>query len=156
MGLQWATRAGSMDDPKQSRVVGKIDWVAPPQGRGRFSTDGYAISAFSKQDPDVLFRIIATSANRANMEQAAKLVMPPRKSLLSDPAMARANRFYPAALGSLETSVPFPPLRDFYAVGDIVARRIAQAVTGQMAVKEAMDMAAAETGRYLRDHGIPG
>jgi ABC-type glycerol-3-phosphate transport system substrate-binding protein len=47
-------------------------------------------------------------------------------------------------------------LPDFYAVGDIIARRIVQAVTGQMPVKDAMDDAAAETGRYLQDHGVPG
>ena len=35
MGLQWATRAKAMDDPAKSRVVGKIDWVAPPQGHAR-------------------------------------------------------------------------------------------------------------------------
>lgn len=57
MGLQWATRAKAMDDPAKSRVVGKIDWVTPPEGHARIAGDGYAISAFSKQDPDLLFRI---------------------------------------------------------------------------------------------------
>jgi multiple sugar transport system substrate-binding protein len=156
MGLQWVTRARPMDDPARSKVVGQIDWIAPPQGHGRLSSDGYAISAFSRQDPETLFRIIATSSNGSNMAEAAKMVMPPRESLLKDPETARTNRFYPAALASLGSSVPFPPLPDFYAVGDIVARRIIQAVTGQMPVKEAMDAGAAETERYLRDHGIPG
>jgi ABC-type glycerol-3-phosphate transport system substrate-binding protein len=156
MGLQWVTRARPMDDPAKSRVVGQMDWIAPPQGHARLSSDGYAISAFSRQDPETLFRLIATSANTANMTQAARMVMPPRRPLLADPAMARASRFYPAALASLETSMPFPPLPDFYAFGDIIARRIAQAVTGQMPVGEAMDHAAAETVQFLRDHGIPG
>lgn len=156
MGLQWVTRARPMDDRSKSRVVGQMDWIAPPQGHSRLSSDGYAISAFSRQDPETLFRIIATSANTANMTQAAAMVMPPRTSLLEDPGMAKANRFYPAALASLRTSVPFPPLPDFYAVGDIIARRIAQAVTGQMPVQQAMDAAAAETDHYLRDHGVPG
>ncbi len=84
MGLQWASRAKAMDDPNKSRVVGKIDWAAPPQGHGRNSGDGYAISAFSKQDPDTLFRIIATSASQTNMRGAASLLIPPRKSLLDD------------------------------------------------------------------------
>ena len=88
MGLQWATRAKAMDDPAKSRVVDKIDWVAPPQGHARISGDGYAISAFSKQDPDTLFRIIATSASQANMRGAASLLIPPRKSLLDDAGTA--------------------------------------------------------------------
>ena len=156
MGLQWVTRARAMDDPALSSVAGKIDWIAPPQGRGRLSSDGYAISAFSRQQPETLFRIIATSANRANMAEAAKMVMPPRTSLLADPDLARANRFYPAALESLRASVPFPPLPDFYAIGDIVARWIIRAVTGQTPVQLAMDTAAAETVQFMRDHGIPG
>ena len=156
MGLQWVTSARTMDDASRSRVVDKIDWIAPPQGHARLSSDGYAISAFSKQDPETLFRIIATSASVVNMQQAAKMVMPPRQSLLQSADLAKENRFWPAAMASLETSVPFPPLPDFYAVGEMIARRIAQAVTERMPVAEAMSLAAAETQDYLRDHGVPG
>ena len=77
MGLQWATRAGTMDDPKQSRVVGKIDWIAPPDGHARFSTDGYALSAFSRHDPETLFRIAATATDEAAMREGAALTVPP-------------------------------------------------------------------------------
>src|SRR5581483_6513137 len=108
IGLQWATRAKAMDDPAKSRVINKIDWVAPPQGHARISGDGYAISAFSKQDPDTLFRIIATSAGQASMRGAASLLIPPRKSLIDDPELKQANRFYPAALESYGTGAPAP------------------------------------------------
>jgi multiple sugar transport system substrate-binding protein len=153
MGLQWATRAKSMDDPAKSRVVGKIDWVAPPQGHARDSGDGYAISAFSKQDPDILFRIIATSASQANMRGAASLLVPPRKSLLDDPELRKANRFYPAALASYDSGLPAPALPEFYAVGEFITRRILQAVTGEMTVKAALDAAAVETTDFLKGHG---
>ena len=153
MGLQWATRAGSMDDPKQSRVVGKIDWVAPPQGHGRFSSDGYAISAFSKQDPDLLFRIIATATSEANMREGASLTVPTRKSILNDPAMQQKNRYYPAASAALETALPFPPLPEFYAVGEFIARRIVQGITGEMTIKAALDAAATETETFLKGRG---
>jgi ABC-type glycerol-3-phosphate transport system substrate-binding protein len=153
MGLQWATRAGSMDDAKQSRVVGKIDWVAPPQGHGRFSSDGYAISAFSKQDPDLLFRIIATATSEANMREGASLTVPTRKSILNDPAMQQKNRYYPAASAALETALPFPPLPEFYAVGEFIARRIVQGITGEMTIKAALDAAATETETFLKGRG---
>ena len=106
MGLQWATRAKAMDDPAKSRIVGKIDWTAPPQGHGRNSGDGYAISAFSKQDPDTLFRIIATSSSETSLRGAASLLIPPRKALIDDPELRKANRFYPAALASYERRNP--------------------------------------------------
>jgi ABC-type glycerol-3-phosphate transport system substrate-binding protein len=38
-------------------------------------------------------------------------------------------------------------------VGDIITRRINQAVTGEMAVKEALDTAAKETEELLRKRG---
>jgi multiple sugar transport system substrate-binding protein len=153
MGLQWASRAKAMDDPAKSRVIKKIDWVAPPQGHGRNSGDGYAISAFSKQDPDTLFRIIATSSNQANMRGAASLIIPPRQSLLDDPELRQANRFYPAALASYDTGLAAPALPEFYAVGEFITRRILQAVTGEMAVKPALDAAAQETTDFLKGHG---
>ncbi len=153
MGLQWATRAKAMDDPTKSRVVGKIDWVAPPQGHARNSSDGYAISAFSKQDPDLLFRIIATSASQANMRGAASLLIPPRRSLLDDTELKQANRFYPAALASYEVGLAAPALPEFYAVGEFITRRILQAVTGEMPVKQALDTAAGETTDFLKGHG---
>ncbi len=153
MGLQWATRASAMDDAKQSRVIGKIDWVAPPQGGGRVSSSGYAISAFSKQDPDLLFRIVATASNEANMREGAALTVPPRRSILTDPAMQQKNRFYRAAAASIETALPFPALPEFYAVSEFIARRVVQAVTGEMAVKPALDAAATETETFLKGRG---
>jgi ABC-type glycerol-3-phosphate transport system substrate-binding protein len=153
MGLQWASRAKAMDDPNKSRVVGKIDWTAPPQGHGRNSGDGYAISTFSKQDPDTLFRIIATSASRKSIRGAASLLVPPRTSLLDDAELRQANRFYPAALASYEIGTPAPSLPEFYAVGEFITRRVLQAVTGEMPVKQALDTAANETTDFLKGHG---
>ena len=153
MGLQWATRAKAMDDPAKSRIVGKIDWVAPPQGHARMGGDGYAISAFSRQDPDTLFRIIATSASQASIRVAASLLIPPRTSLLNDQELRQANRFYPAALASYEVGTLVPSLPEFYAVGEFITRRILQAVTGEMAVKQALDTAATETTDFLKGHG---
>ena len=153
MGLQWATRARAMDDPAKSRVVGKIDWEPPPDGHARSSSDGYAISAFSKQDPDTLFRIIATSADQANMRGAAPMMVPPRASLLNDAALKAANRHYPAALAAIPTALPFPALPEFYAVGEFITRRILQAITGEAPVKQALDAAAGETEAFLKGHG---
>jgi multiple sugar transport system substrate-binding protein len=127
--------------------------AAPPQGHGRNSGDGYAISAFSKQDPDTLFRIIATSASQASIRGAASLLVPPRKSLLDDAELRQANRFYPAALASYEIGTPAPALPEFYAVGEFITRRVLQGVTGEMPVKQALDTAAKETTDFLKGHG---
>lgn len=156
MGLQWATRAAAMDDPKKSRVTGKMDWMAAPSGHARVSGDGYALSAFSKQDPELLFRIIATSSSEPSMREAAALMVPPRQSVLRDPALAQQFRYYPAILASLDTAVPFPALPEFYEAGEFIARRVLQAVNGEMGVKEALDAAAGETEQLLKSRGYYG
>lgn len=153
MGMQWATRARSVDDPKQSRAAGKFEWAPMPQGHARVLADGYAISAFSKQDPDRLFRIMATATREANMREAAGMLVPPRKALLSDPDLRAKNRFYAAAAQAIETGTPFPALPEFYAVGEFISRRILQAVTGEMPTKQALDAAAGETEAYLKARG---
>ncbi|MEZ5670235.1 MAG: extracellular solute-binding protein [Alphaproteobacteria bacterium] len=153
MGMQWATRAAAMDDPEKSNVVGLIDWVAPPQGHHRIAADGYAISAFSGQDPDLLFRIIATSANQENMRGAAAMILPPRASLLNDPDLAANNRHYAAALASLQVGEAFPRLPEFYEVGEFITRRVLQALTDEMSVQEALDAAAKETEELLASRG---
>jgi ABC-type glycerol-3-phosphate transport system substrate-binding protein len=142
-----------MDDATKSRVVNQIDWVAPPQGHARIAGDGYAISAFSKQDPDTLFRVIATSASQASMRGAASMLIPPRKSILDDPEMSKANRFYPAALASYESGTRAPSLPEFNAICEFVTRRVLQGVTGEISIKQAMDTAASETETFLKGHG---
>lgn len=153
MGLQWATRAASMDDPNKSRVIGKIEWAPAPGGHARLSGDGYAISAFSKQDPDLLFRIIAFSSNKENMREAAALTVPPRQSVLRDPELAKKFRHYPAVLASLDTAVSFPRLPEFYEVGEFITRRVLQAVNGEMETQAALDEAAKETQELLKSRG---
>jgi multiple sugar transport system substrate-binding protein len=153
MGLQWATRAKAMDDPAKSRVVGKMDWAAPPLGHTRVSSSGYAISAFSKQDPDTMFRVLATSASEASIRGAASMMVPSRKVLLADSELKSTYRYYPAALSALETSLPFPRLAEFYSVGEFITRRIQQAIAGDMTVVAALNAAASETEEFLKGHG---
>jgi multiple sugar transport system substrate-binding protein len=153
MGLQWITRAASMDDPAKSRVVGKISWAPPPGGGQRIANDGFVISRFSSQDKDTLFKMIATATNRENMRAISSRIVPPRKSLLNDPELQKKYRYYPAAVKSLEMGKPYPPLPEFMEVGDIVTRRVNQAVTGEISVKEALDKAAEETEVLLRKRG---
>jgi len=153
MGPQWATRALAMDDPKKSQVVGKVDWAVPPQGHQSLGGDGYCISAFTKQDPDLLFRLLATTTNKANLRGAAGMMVPTRTSILKDPELTAKYRFFPAALAAMAVGTPAPKLPEFYAVGQFITQRISQAITGEMSVKAALDAAAGETTNFLKGHG---
>ncbi len=153
MGVQWATRALAMDDPNKSRVVGKMAWAVPPQGHQTIGGDAYCISAFSKQDPDLLFRVLATATSAANMRGAAGLMVPTRTSILEDPELKQKYRFFPAALAAVAVGSPYPKLPEFYSVGQFITQRLDQAMTGEMTVKAAMDTSAQETENFLKGHG---
>jgi multiple sugar transport system substrate-binding protein len=153
MGLQWATRALSMDDPKQSQVVGKIEWAVPPRGHQPLGTDGYAISAFSKQDPDLLFRILATATSKQNLRGAAGMMVPTRTSLLQDPELSQKYRYYPAAMACFAVGEMGPKMPEFFSVADFVARGVLQAIAGEKTVKVALDEAATQTEAFLKGHG---
>jgi multiple sugar transport system substrate-binding protein len=153
MGVQWATRALAMDDPNKSRVVDKMAWAVPPQGHVPFGGDGYRISAFSKQDPDLLFRILATATTAQKMRAAAGLMVPTRSSLLDDQELIAKYRFFPAAKAAVAVGQGYPRLPEFYAVGQFITKRVSQYLTGEMQVKPALDMAAKETEAFLKGHG---
>ena len=158
MGLQWATRAKAMDDPNKSRVVGKIDWMAPPQGHGRISGDGYAISAFSKQDPDAAVPHHRHLGERGQHARGGRAAWCRRGSrCCDDPELGQANSAsirprWPRS----RRRYPFPALPEFYAVGEFITRRVLQAVNGEMPVKEALDAAASETEHFLKGRGYYG
>lgn len=153
MGMSWSTRAQTFDDPAKSLVKGKMEFVGLPGGGGRRNSDGYSISAFSKQDPDTMFRLIATTISEQNQRKGAKMLVPTRMAVLNDPVFAKEYRHYPASLKALETGKPLPPLPEIYAVGEFISRRIGQAVTGEMPVKDALDAAAKETEAFLARAG---
>ena len=108
MGIMWNTRAKPMDDPAKSKVVGKIDWIAPPGGGTKMALDGYAISRFTKKDKDLVFRVLLIASDEKRMRQAAALAVPVRKSVLGDPELSKENRFYPGLLASLNVAKPLP------------------------------------------------
>jgi ABC-type glycerol-3-phosphate transport system substrate-binding protein len=153
MAEQWATRCSSMDNPDKSRVVGKFKWAVPPGGHQATITDAYAISKFSTKDKDMLFRLLATTLNEDNQRGAAALAVPPRRSVLNDPAIQAKYRWYPAISQCLDVALPLPQLPEFSEVGEVICKRMVQAIVGQMEVKPALDEAAKETVAMLQQRG---
>jgi ABC-type glycerol-3-phosphate transport system substrate-binding protein len=153
MGLQWLTRAAAMDDPEESRVVGKIDWAVPPGGHSRISISGYGISKFSSADRDKLFQILAIGSNAEAQLEAASLSMPLRRSVLGNEELKEENRHFEAALAAIEVAEPLPGFPEFIETAEIVTRCVLQAVTGERPVKEAMDTAAVEVEALLESRG---
>ncbi|MBI4537615.1 MAG: sugar ABC transporter substrate-binding protein [candidate division NC10 bacterium] len=159
MGLQWQSRAAAMDNPKTSKVVGKIEWASPPsRGKGvpagqRLAIDAYVISKFSKADKDLVFRTLAYASRRESMRGAAKLALPTRAPLLKDPELVKQYRDWPAALAALQVAQPLPPLPEFLELGEGITTKIQQALAGQLTPKQALDQAAKDAEDLLRSRG---
>lgn len=154
MGGQWVTRAGTMDDPKKSIVVGKIEWVAPPGGGQPIVFNGFAMSKFSKADRDVMFRLAATTTDAVGMKEAAATIIPVRNSVLKDPELIQKYRYYPAIPGALKVGKRMPDVPEFGDVTDLLSRSLQEAVTGQKPVKGAMDDAAQKVDVLFRERGV--
>jgi len=152
-GLQWFSRAAAMDDPEKSKVVGKMEWAAPPGGHQRIVVDGFAISKFSKNDKDTTFRVLATAMSEKNQREIASASIPSRASVLNDTSLHEKYRHYPAALAALNVGQAYPPLPEFVECGDFITLRIQQAIAGEMSVKDALDTAAKEVEDLLASRG---
>jgi len=82
MGLLWQSRALAMDNPQVSQVVGKVNFAVPPaatkggKSHPRLAVGCYSISAFTRNDPELVFQVIAKTLNKANMRESAGLATP--------------------------------------------------------------------------------
>lgn len=153
MGHMWLSRASSMDDPRKSRVVGKIGFAAPANGGHRITVSGPAISRFSKKDPELLFRTMLQTVSEQTLRANIANNVPTRKSVLNDQELNGKYPYLIAAGEAAKTGKYYPAMPHFGPVAEIVTRRIMQVMTDELKAKEAMDLAAAEGNKYLADNG---
>ena len=103
LGYLWASRAGAMDDPEASTVVGDIAYApalgSTPGGvRGAPAyIDGYAIPMNTEVDPEVIFLAILAATDLESMNAAAEFGLVTR----ADATNPNALRNAPAAATSL-------------------------------------------------------
>jgi multiple sugar transport system substrate-binding protein len=154
MGNHYLTRAGAMIDPKKSRFVDKIGFAVAAQGGQRISLTGFGISAFSKQDPEVMFRAIMEAAKKESMKGNVQNNVPTRISLFEDEELATKYPYLVTARGAAKVGKSMPRMPYFFSVGDIVSRRVSQVLTNEMQAREAMDTAAKEVRDLLTSNGF--
>lgn len=159
MAFMWHSRAGAMDDPNVSNVIGKIHFAPAPgltaekAGVGRVAHGGYAISAFSKHDPDLLFRVIAAATSEESLRGGAHLMLPPRRSMAEDPELAKKYRSWAPAIKALETGITTPDFEHWALLFDIISRPLHRALVGEISDEDALNQAAAEVESFLSDRG---
>lgn len=157
---QWSTRAAPMDNPEKSKVVGLVKWDRPCSlWKGgppvsRTVAAGFAIPAFTKNDPDLIFRVIARATDEETVQRGSKYANPVRLSVANDPKLSKLYPDWEATAKAMAAgSRDRPALAEFQILTDVIARRVAQALTGEKGIKEALDLAAQESYKILEDAG---
>ena len=145
MANLWASRAVSIDDPKESKVVGLIDYAAAPafKAGGAPATtlwwDGFVIARnISDKEAEAGFRVIMAGIDHkvmaANPDAAIWLSSQPIESRISKGAVASARAGAPSYPASAITSI----------VHTQAGQKIVDYLTGKKSVKVALaDMEAA-------------
>ena len=99
MGLIQTTKSADMDNEEKSVVVGNVGFYSSPSleeggaPASLFATAGYAISAFTEQDPDLVFRTMCNALTEDVMAEGAESGMPVRESLLNDELFAERQDY---------------------------------------------------------------
>ena len=157
----YISRTAQMDDPTQSKVVGKIAYAPDPSytPTGPVGTllggDDYAIPAKTKTDPDLIFRVMLEVTKTASMKGGANLGWMTRSSVADDPAVAAKNRYLPAVQDAIKRGAGPGPKVPYYglaiaAVGSILPT----AMTGSTSIEDALNQAAKEYEAQAKEKGF--
>lgn len=159
MGLIQTTRSVTMDDEEQSKVVGKVDFYNSPtleeggDAAALFATAGYSISAFTENDPDIVFQTMCNALTAEVMEGGVDDAMPVRESLLTDELFAE-RQDYAAAWESIQAGAKMrPAIPEFTEIMEVSMTALADVLTNGTDAQTAMDEAAAECEKILDEAG---
>jgi len=157
---QWSTRAAAMGNAEQSKVVGLVEWkrgvTLKSGGRPacRYTAVGYGIPAFTKNDPELIFDIIAKATSKESQRGGAVHAMPVRVSVTKIPELAKEHPEWAAAVDAIQNNAKeLPLIAEFTKMREVTTKRVAQALVGELGIQEALDTAAKEVTEILTDSG---
>jgi ABC-type glycerol-3-phosphate transport system substrate-binding protein len=140
----WASRAANMSDPERTDLVDVIAYAPAPRvvdggpRAGSAWNDYYMIPATTKNDPDLIFRVIMEAADESSQREAAEVGMATRLSVaeFGGPYLPAANQTIVEGVGIYDKNL---------AIG-IVRAKLGEFLplvgTGDMTAQEALDAAA--------------
>lgn len=159
MGLIQTTKSADMDNEEKSVVVGNVGFYSSPSleeggaPASLFATAGYAISAFTEQDPDLVFRTMCNALTEDVMAEGAESGMPVRESLLNDELFAE-RQDYAATWEAIQGGAQMrPAIPEFSEIMEISMTALADVLTNGTDAQTAMDEAAAQCEQILEEAG---
>jgi multiple sugar transport system substrate-binding protein len=155
-----ATMLGAwLEDPKQSKVVGLNGWAMVPKGTTRrgnsFFLMGVGIPTFSKKQ-DAAYKFIEWATSYDIQKQQVDLgAYMTRSSIIQSDAFRKAWPFADIMLQSLaDSQLDYTPILPEWAeVAEQVSIAVSSALIGEKTAKAALDEAAANVDKIMKNAG---
>jgi multiple sugar transport system substrate-binding protein len=158
--INWPAFVPQFEDPKQSRVVGKMGYAPIPSGTAKGSSEiGHwiaAIPAGSKNKERAFDFIYWSTSAEKQKEFALELGTPPtRKSIFTDPELTAMPEFkhYPVLMEAIANSTPRPRIANWNEVENTFGIYVSMAVAGTISPEEALAKSQEEVEKLMKKAG---
>ena len=150
--LNWTYMYNMANDPKDSKVAGKVGVVPAPGVAGKSEVSavngsmGLGVTTASKQ-PDEAWKYIVFMTSQATQNQYAKLSLPIWASSYDDPAVTKdQEELIAAAKLGLAAMYPRPTTPKYQELSVALQQAIQEALLGQATPADALKTAAENSG----------
>jgi multiple sugar transport system substrate-binding protein len=156
--IQYSGNALKADDPKQSKVVGKLDFGVVPKQQKAIAQLGIFIAGVPKSAPNkanaIAFLKWYTSKEiQAKLAEAGSIPVKRSAFAVPDPG----NRLIPVALKQLDAgALPRPRTPDWAKVEELLGIELNKALQAGSGGGAALDTAATKVTAYLKQAGYYG
>jgi multiple sugar transport system substrate-binding protein len=153
--IQYSGNALKADDPKQTKVVGKLDFGVVPSQAKAISQMGIFIAGVPKSAPNkanaiAFLKWYTSPATQAKLAEAGSIPVKRSGFAVSDPG----NRLIPVALKQLDAgSLPRPRTPDWAKVEELLGIELNKALQAGSGGGAALDNAAKQVTAYLTQAG---
>lgn len=150
--LNWTYMYNMANDPKDSKVVGKVGVVPAPGIDGKSTVSavngsmGLGITSTSKH-PDEAWKYITFMTSQQTQNQYAKLSLPIWASSYTDPAVSKGQEeLIAAAKQSLAAMYPRPTTPKYQELSTALQQAVQESLLGQSKPEDALKTAAENSG----------
>jgi multiple sugar transport system substrate-binding protein len=157
--IQYSGNAIKSDDPKESQVVGKLDFATVPKQEEGIAQLGIFISgvptaAPNKENAVTFTRWFARTQSQMALARAGSL--PVKRPAFEDEQAGNANRLTPVALEQIDAGVePRPRTPDWARVEELLGVELNRALQ-RGSTGDGLDRAAKATTAFLKQQGYYG
>jgi multiple sugar transport system substrate-binding protein len=154
--IQYTGNAIKSDNPKESKVVGKLDFATVPKQKEAIAQVGIFISGVSTSAPHKENAIKFQkwfALKKSQLALARAGAVPVRRSAFEDPAAQKKNRLLPVALKQTESGAEARPRTpDWGKVEELLGVQLNKALQ-RGSLGDALDVAATNVKAYLKRQG---